>query len=80
MVSTICSYFRDQKHLSRAAVDDLGSAADGTGARAESLDGLDVLVAAGDLAEDDVLAIQPAGLDGGDEELGAVADGKFSIW
>jgi hypothetical protein len=28
-----------------------------------------------DLAEDDVLAVQPRGLDGGDEELGAVGSG-----
>jgi len=37
-----------------------------------------VLVAVGDLAEDDVLAIEPAGLDGGDEELGAVADERLA--
>jgi hypothetical protein len=42
-----------------------------------SLDGLDhsERLVVSDLAEDDVLAIEPAGDDGGDEELGAVAVG-----
>ena len=45
-----------------------------TGSRAERLDGLDDLkgLVISDLAEDDVLAIEPAGDDGGDEELRAV--------
>jgi hypothetical protein len=44
---------------------------------AGSLDGLDhgERLVVGNLAEDDVLAIEPAGDDGGDEELGAVAMG-----
>jgi hypothetical protein len=44
---------------------------------AASLDGPDdalgLGIVIGDLAEDDVLAVQPGGDDGGDEELGAVA-------
>lgn len=50
---------------------------DGTGRAAASLDGLDDALGGGiivrDLAEDDVAAVEPAGDDGGDEELGAVA-------
>ena len=44
-------------------------------AGAESLDSLDVLHAliVRNLAEDDVLAIEPASDNGGDEELGTVA-------
>jgi len=53
------------------------TATDGTGAGTASLDGLDdghgSSVTVGDLAEDDVTAVEPAGDDGGDEELGAVA-------
>lgn len=39
---------------------------------ADLLDGLDDLKTLDNLAEDDVLAVQPGGLDGADEELGAV--------
>jgi len=39
---------------------------------ADLLDGLDDLKTLNNLAEDDVLAVQPGGLDGADEELGAV--------
>ena len=39
----------------------------------DSLDDLHGLLVS-DLAEDDVAAIEPAGDDGGDEELGAVAE------
>ena len=50
---------------------------DGTAAATAGLDRLDDLVrldvAVGDTAEDDVLAVEPRGDDGGDEELGAVA-------
>jgi hypothetical protein len=48
-----------------------------SGAGAGGLEGLDDVerLLVGDLAEDDVLAIEPAGHDGGDEELGAVAGG-----
>ena len=53
------------------------TATDGTGAGTASLDGLDdghgSNVTVGDLAEDDVTAVEPAGDDGGDEELRAVA-------
>ena len=47
------------------------------GAGAGGLEGLDNVqgLLVGDLAEDDVLAIEPAGDDGGDEELRAVAGG-----
>merc|ERR1719335_309393 len=40
--------------------------------RADGLDGLDDVHALDDLAEDDVLAVEPRGLDGADEELAAV--------
>ena len=50
---------------------------DGTGAGTASLDGLDDTHGGGvvirDGSEDDVAAIEPAGDDGGDEKLGAVA-------
>lgn len=48
---------------------------DGTAGGTGSLDGLDDLegLIVGNLAEDDVAAVQPGGHDGGDEELGAVA-------
>jgi hypothetical protein len=50
---------------------------DGTGGGTTSLDGLDDGhggdVTVGDLTEDDVTAVEPAGDDGGDEELRAVA-------
>lgn len=53
---------------------------DSTRVGADSLDGADDLhrldIALGDTAEDDVLAIEPRGNDGGDEELGAVAVSK----
>ena len=63
--------------LVATAVDDggLDSGADGAGGGAEGLDLLDNLqgLIISDLAEDDVLAIEPRGDNGGDEELGAVA-------
>lgn len=66
-----------QKCLQLTAVDNggLDGRADSTGARAERLDLLDDLEGGivGNLAEDDVLAIEPRGHNGGDEELGAVA-------
>lgn len=50
---------------------------DGAGVAAASLNGADntlgLNIIVGNLAEDDVLAIEPRGDDGGDEELGAVA-------
>jgi hypothetical protein len=52
---------------------------DGTGAGTASLNGLDgtsaLEVVFLDLTEDDVAAIEPAGDDGGDEELGAIGVG-----
>ena len=51
-----------------------------TAARSGSLESLDDLqrLLVSDLTEDDVLAIEPAGDDGGDEELGTVAVDKMS--
>lgn len=48
---------------------------DSTAARASGLEGLDNVQAllVGDLAEDDVAAVEPGGHDGGDKKLGAVA-------
>lgn len=66
--------------LVATAVDDggLDSGADGAGGGTERLDLLDDVhgLSVSDLAEDDVLAIEPRGDNGGDEELGAVA-GKW---
>jgi hypothetical protein len=45
-----------------------------SGLGADLLDGLDDVETLDNLAEDNVLAIEPRGLDGADEELGAVAD------
>jgi hypothetical protein len=59
--------------LGGTRVNDLGGTADGTRAGTELLDVLNNIVSAGDLAEDNVLAVEPASLHGGDEELGAVA-------
>lgn len=63
--------------LELTAVDDLGldGRADGAGGRAEGLNLLHDLHGLGvsNIAEDDVLAVEPGGDDGGDEELGAVA-------
>lgn len=42
----------------------------------EALDLLDEVLALGDLTEDNVLAVQPRGNDGGDEELGSVGVGS----
>jgi hypothetical protein len=50
--------------------DSLGGLA---GLGSDALDGLDNVEALDDLSEDNVLAVQPRGLDGADEELGAVA-------
>jgi hypothetical protein len=69
--------------LVATAVDDggLDSGADGTGAGAEGLNLLDDLhgLLISDLAEDDVLTIEPRGDNGGDEELGAVAEKKGNV-
>jgi hypothetical protein len=59
------------------AVDDgrLYGGLDGTAAGASTLEAVDNLLAGiiRDLAEDDVLAVEPGGDDSGDEELRAVA-------
>jgi hypothetical protein len=66
-------------HLELSALGDLdrldGLVARGLG---HLLDLLDDIVAVEDLTEDDVAAVEPAGDDGGDEELGAV--GVLSAW
>lgn len=63
--------------MTLARVDDgrLLAVLDGTAGGTSSLNGLDDLegLVVGNLAEDDVAAVQPGGHDGGDEELGAVA-------
>ncbi len=63
--------------LELAAVDNGGllGVVDGAGSGASSLESLDDLhrLLVRNLAEDDVAAVEPRGLDGGDEELGAVA-------
>jgi hypothetical protein len=46
-----------------------------SGLGADLLDGLDDVETLDDLAEDDVLTVEPRGLDGADEELGAVGAG-----
>lgn len=70
--------------LVATAVDDggLDSGADGAGGGTESLDLLDNVqgLSISDLAEDDVLAIEPRGDNGGDEELGAVAGKKKGMF
>lgn len=59
-------------------VDDggLDGRTDSTGGGAEGLDLLDDLhrLGVGDLTEDNVLPVEPRGNDGGDEELGSVAE------
>jgi len=70
---------KQQGHLQLARLDDgwLLGVVDLAGAGAGGLNGADDVhgLVVSDLAEDDVLAVQPAGDDGGDEELGAVAWG-----
>ena len=65
------------RDLQLTAVDDLGldSGADSTGGGTESLDLLDDVhgLSVSNLAEDDVLTVEPRGHNGGDEELRAVA-------
>lgn len=65
------------RSLDLTAVDNLGldSRADGAGGGAKGLNLLHDSHGLGvsDLAEDDVLAVEPGGDNGGDEELGAVA-------
>jgi len=57
------------------AIGDDDGLAGGAGLGTDGLDGLDDLHTLGDGAEDAVLAIQPLGLDGAQEELGAVGVG-----
>lgn len=70
-------------HLSLASASDGGCllVLDGTAAAAGGLNGLDdtLGLVVRDLAEDDVLAIEPRGYDGGDEELRAIAV-PLSAW
>nr|BAH79726.1 cyclophilin [Babesia bigemina] len=61
--------------LKRAAVNNLDLFAGGAAAGAVLLHLLDDVHAAGDLAEHDVLAVEPRALNGGDEELAAVGVG-----
>jgi hypothetical protein len=66
----------DQRDLGElSAVSDLDHLGGGAVAGAHLLDGLDDVHALDDLAEDDVLAVEPRGRDGADEELGAVGVG-----
>jgi len=62
-------------HLELTAVGDDDGAASGTGLSTLLLDSLDDIHTLDDLTEDDVLAIEPAGDDSGDEELTAVGVG-----
>lgn len=66
-----------RSHLSLAGVDDgrLLGVLDSAGSAASGLERLDdpLALLVGNLAEDDVTTIEPLSLDGGDEELGAVA-------
>ena len=76
-------------HLQLTRVDNGGLLAvlDGTAGGTGGLDGLDnsQTLIIGNLAENDVAAVQPGSRDGGDEELGPVAVGtmlaiKSMIW
>ena len=72
------SMFNTQPNrLELTAVNDGGllGVVDGAGSGASGLESLDNPhgLVIGNLAEDDVTAIEPRGLDGSDEELGAVA-------
>lgn len=69
--------FQKLNHSSGAGFNDPGNAADGARAGTKSLDGLNVLIAIGNLAEDNVLAVEPAGDNSSDEELGAIAFGEY---
>lgn len=80
------TYFLSGAHsnlLSATAVHNHGlrGSPDGTITGTEGLDLLNHVVRLGvsDLAEDDVLAIEPRGDSGGDEELGAVAEEKETM-
>lgn len=71
-------------YLSLAGGSNCGRVAvlDGTSVATASLDGLDdphrLGIAIGHGAEDDVLVVEPAGDDGGDEKLGSVATFRVS--
>ena len=71
-----------RRHLQLAGLDNgwLLGEVDLAGAGASGLESLDNVhgLLISNLAEDDVLAIQPGGDDGGDEELGAVAETHVS--
>ncbi len=63
------------RYLELAAVGDDNLGPGGAAVRAERLHGLDDLHALDNAAEDDVLAVEPRGLDGAEEELRAVGAG-----
>lgn len=71
-----------RKHLQLAGLDNgwLLGEVNLAGAGASGLESLDNVhgLLISDLAEDDVLAIQPGGDNGGDEKLGAVAEMNVS--
>jgi len=62
----------DQSLRDLATIGNHNRPGSGTRLGADSLDGLDDIHATGDRAEHDVLAIEPVGLDGAQEELGSV--------
>jgi hypothetical protein len=72
-----------EEHLQSTALDDGGAlaVADGAGLGAGGLERLDDVegVGVGDLAEDDVAAVEPRGDNGGDEELRAVAEAGLAL-
>lgn len=75
---------KDRSNLSLASVDDGGllGGLDLAGTAADGLERLDneLALLVGNLAEDDVAAIEPLSLDGGDEELRAVAVWMCQWW
>ena len=75
--------FQIATHLVNTRVNNGGllGVLDGAAGRAGGLNGLDDVhgFLIGDLAENDVAAIEPAGLDSGDEELRAVAEGERRV-
>ena len=73
--TTTPTLLRPTLNNSRRAVLVLDSAAAGAAGLDALDDGVGLGVAVGDLAEDDVAAVEPGGHDGGDEELGAVRVG-----
>jgi hypothetical protein len=64
-------------YLQLAGVGDGDGLLGGAAGGADLLDGLDNVETLDDLAEDDVLSVQPRGLDGADEELRTI--GTLSV-